>query len=824
MNTAWQDLREALRRLLRHPRYALLAISLLGLGIGAAAGVFSVFDALLLRPLPVARPETLVRAVQHKIGLGARGEFRREAFEALRDHSRTLNTVAAAHQVNAALRDQGQTTRVRVEAASDSYFTLFEPRPQIGRAPDKDDETMLSFAYWRSRYAADPNVLGRAVYLNERPFQVVGVASRKFRGASVESCPDAWVPLRATELFYPEAKSRDEIVGYEIYGRLRDGVPLEQAREETYGLFVAAIRRAMPDGERLGKERRESELAGEFSLERVPRGVSRWRTQQSGTMWFLMAAVGVLCLMTAASVAGILLARFAACRREFSTRLALGASPARLFRLAGFEALVLAVGGGAVGATGAVALARLIPQMLPPVRLLDTTTVPLALHVQVDWRVLGFVALLALVTTVLTGVAPAWQAAHTDLAPALRSTRSTGRARGRALFVVLEISLCTTLLVAAVQLAATLRNLKLSPTGFSTRNVVSFTLDPYLSGSDPRQIGRLLDSLREEVKTLPGVESAALSDRPLLRGSGVKTTVAPAGQRASRRDFLNTSLHVVTPDYFDTLGVRILAGRALAAGDAEASPQRMVVNQAFADRFFPGQDAVGKRFGRVIEGEAKPEIEIVGVATNARYRSLREPMTPTFYQLLTLADGPLVRQSGSVVLYARTVAPPRVVIPEIRKLLESRAPGMPISEVSTMEADIDTSLAAEKLVAALAGGFGLLAVLIAAAGLFGLLAFTVAQRRREIAIRVAVGATQAGVAGLIGRQTARLTAGGIAIGLVGSWVAGRAIESLLYGMRAQDAGARLLAALLVAGVSVAATVVPLAQALSIAPADALREE
>lgn len=810
MSAACRDLREALRRLLRHPRFTLLAVALLGLGIGAAGGIFSVFDALLLRPLPVSRPETLVRLVQHITGLGTRGGFHREVFEALRDHARTIGTVATAHQVNAALRDRGRASRIRVEVASESYFMLFAPRPPIGRAPARDDETMLSFACWRGRYSADPGALGRVVHLNEHPFVVVGVAAPDFRGASVESSPDAWVPLRATELFYPDAKTRDMIVGYEIFGRLRDGVSLAQAREEAYGLFVAAV----PD----------SKVTGDFALERVPRGVSRWRTQQSGAMWFLMGAVGVLCVMTAASVAGILLARFAAGRREFSTRLALGASPARLFRLAGFEALLLAAGGGAFGVVCALALTRLIPRMLPPVRLIDSTTVPLSLQVQVDWRVLGFVALAALVTTLLTGVAPAWQAARIDPAPALRSARSTGRARGRTALVVVEIGLCTALLVAAAQLAATLRNLRLSPTGFATHNVVSFILDPYLSGGDPQQIGRLLDSLREQVRSLPGVEAAALSDRPLLRGSGVKTTVAPAGQRASRSDFLNTSLHVVTPDYFDTLGLRILAGRGLKAGDAEASPRRMVVNQAFADRFFPGQAAVGKRFGRVVEGEAKPEIEVVGVTASARYRSLREPVPPTFYQLLTLTSGPLVRQSGSVVLYARTTAPPQAMIPEIRRLLESRAPGMPISEVSTMEADIDASLAAEKLVAGLAGGFGLLAVLIAAAGLFGLLAYTVAQRRREIGIRVAVGATPAHIAGLVAGQTVRLAAGGIALGLAASWFAGRAIESLLYDVRAQDAGSRVLAALVVAAVSAAATAAPLARALGVAPAAALREE
>lgn len=820
MSGAFEDLREALRLLIRDARFSVLALLLLGLGMGATVSVFAVFDALLFRPLPVSRPDSLVRVVRDQVRLGPRSDFGYTFFTTLREHSRSLEDIAATHQTNAGYQDQGESERVRLETASASYFALFQARPYIGRVILKEDESsdstalpaVLSFRFWQRRYGGDGHILGRKILIQNQPFILVGVARKEFHGATVESSADVWAPLRAIEVLYPGSQSRDDFASYEIFARLPDGVSLSQARDESYSLFRATIEK---ESARTGER---PELLGDFRLEPIPRGVSRMRTQFSGALRFLMAASGVLGVMAATSVMGLLLARFAARAHEFSTRLALGASPGRLFRLATFESLLLSTGGGMLGVLLTAMTAAMVPRVLPPVRLLDATTVPLALRVEIDWRVLAFLFFAILATTALAAAAPAVRIARTDPWSALRAARATGRARGRSLLVVFQIGLCTLLLTVAAQLAFTLRNLRALDPGFTTKRVVSFAVEPRLVGKDGTQMGRLIETWKEQVKALPGVRSAALSGRPLMHGTGQKTTVAQAGQRAPRSDFLNTSIHGVTPEYFDTLGLRIHSGRNFLPSDF--GPQRAntgeprIVNEAFVNRFFPEGSALGKRFGTGVEVEVKPKFQIIGIVTNARYRSLREPLQPTMY-------GPWAPGSPAV-LYVRTDAAPSSLVQPVRELLRRLAPELPIHEITTLDQEVETSLSGEKLLAGLACSFGFLAVLIVAMGLFGLLSFVVTQRTREIGIRIAVGAQPIHILSLISIQTLRLTAAGIGIGLLAAYHAARGLESLLYEVSAQDPAAWLFTVPFVIAVSAAAAAVPTLRALRIQPASALR--
>jgi predicted permease len=414
----------------------------------------------------------------------------------------------------------------------------------------------------------------------------------------------------------------------------------------------------------------------------------------------------------------------------------------------------------------------------------------------------------------LFGIAPAVAAARVSLDSVLRGARSAGGWRGRQFLLVLQIALCTLLLAGAGLLVRSFRQLRDMDAGFASAQVVTFTANPSLSGYTDEQTTRLRAALLARVRQIPGVDSAAASARAVMRGSGVKTTVAPAGQRVDRGDFLNTSFNAVTPDYFDAMGMHIVAGRALADSDSGSrKPAPVVVNQTFARRFFPGENPLGRRFGTG-SGVATEAFEIVGVVKDARYRSLREPIPPTYFQLL--AD-------GDFVLCVRTHWRPESLIQPVRQALAALDPAMPFTEVRTLAEEVDDSAAPERLTAVLASIFGLFAALLAAVGLYGLLAFAVAQRQREIGIRMALGAQPGAIARLVGGQALVLVAVGVALGLGGALLMAPMAGALLYGVGPADPGSLAAAAGVVARVAALAAFVPAARAARVDPAVALRD-
>jgi len=381
-------------------------------------------------------------------------------------------------------------------------------------------------------------------------------------------------------------------------------------------------------------------------LEPLEFGVSVLRDRFGLALKVLAGCVALLLLMACSNVAGLLLARGAARREEIAVRLAIGATRARLARQMLTESLLLALAGAAGGWLLAWMASPLFLRSLPPLRDLGTTPLQLSLNTAPDWRLILFSAAIAIFTAVLCGIAPAIGAARSNLDGILRGARSRGGWRGRRALVILQVALCTLLLAGAGLLIRTFERLRNLNPGFEADRVVSFTLEPALSGYSEAQASALWQALMDHVRNLPGVDAVAAASRPLMRGSGMKTTVTPEGQPLAEGDFLNTSINSVTPGYFETLGIRLLAGRELRESDAGTKPEPVVVNQAFARRFYPAVDPVGRRFGRGM----KADFTIVGVAVDAKYRSLREPMTPTFYSV-TLDNGS--------VMHVRTRMEPR---------------------------------------------------------------------------------------------------------------------------------------------------------------------
>ncbi len=823
------DIRYAARMLAKTPGFTLIAVGLLVGGIGATTVIFSAFDAILLRPLPVRHPEELVRMVQKTPQLGTRSSFNYLFYENLRDHSTAFSTVFGEQEWPTAMNDPAPAEEVTLTFVTPEFFDALGVPALYGRALTRADAAtdsgtppaVLSYAFWRRHFDADPNAVGRIIELKGHKFAIVGVMPDGFHGVSVDTSPDVRVPVRVApqliETGGPQRLRFEDLFNLTIAARLRPNVTLAQAQPECVVLWRASTEmyfKRFPD-----HGSAEFELRRGMELEPLGRGVSILRDKFGTTLKLLVASVGLLLLMVCANVAGLLLARGAARREEIAVRLAMGATRFRLARHVLAESALLVAMGAAGGLILAWVSAPLLARAFPPVRDLSTERVQLAIQFAIDFRVLLFSMAISAAAVLLAGLAPAISAARMNLDSVLRGARASGGWRGRQALIIFQIALCTMLLAGAGLLARTFAELRTVDAGFDRDHIVTFTANPGLAAYSAAQTEALRVALDERVRQISSVASVAVASRPLMRGSGIKMTVAPMGERASQQDFLNTSLNQISLEYFPTMGMRIADGRDFTPQDAARSqiPFAVIVNQAFVRRFFPRTEPVGKLYGGATTVPAKGLYEIVGVVSDAKYRSLREPMTPTMYTVWKPGSDPFQ-------LVVRTQGPPASVIDPVRRALASIDPALPFTEINTMAAEVDASLAPERTTAALASIFGAVAATLAAIGIYGLLAYAVAQRRREIGIRMAIGARSTDIAAMIGTQTVGMAAAGIVIGLGAALLAAPWIRSLLYGIAPADPVSLAIAGFFVIAVSAVATAIPALRATRIEPAIALREE
>jgi predicted permease len=712
-----------------------------------------------------------------------------------------------------------------VHMATPEFFEVLGVPALFGRPLTSDDATsnsgtppaVLSYAFWRRRFNGDPAAVGRTLVLHGHAFVIVGVMPRRFNGTSADTAPDVRVPLHTFQALWSDPEAFNvELVTLDLGGRLKPGVTRAQAQAETLAIWRAAVE-PYSRGQLLGRGVFD-QLESGMELDPLERGISILRDRYAGALTLLLIFVGLLLLMVCANVTGLLLTRVAGRRQEIAVRLALGATRGRLVRQMITESVLLT----AVGAAGGVLLAFVstgsMVRAFPPLRDIAARRLALSVDFAPDWRVLLFSVGISALTVLLFGVALALGVSRTSLDIALRGARSSHASRGRQAIVVFQIALCTLLLGGAGLLIRTFEQLQSLDTGFDRDHVVTFTADPSLSGYTAPQEQALLAALGGRVRELPGVFSVAFAARGVMRGRGIGMTVALAGQRPSTADFLNTNLNAVSPEYFATMGMRLVAGRDFTrADDPKATPEKVVVNQAFVRRFFPNFDPLGQRFGagppqRVVT----TMFEIAGVVSDAKYRSMREPMMPAVYQFSS--------EFGSVVLHVRTRGRPESIIQPVRQALAALDPAVPLVEISTLAEEVNASTAGERLTAALASSFATVAVLLTAVGLYGLLACVVAQRRREIGIRMALGAQSVDIGVLVGRQVLVMVVGGIAVGLGAAVAAAQSMRSLLYGVAPSDPGSLAAAAIFVALVAAAAVAIPLARATHTEPATALRQE
>jgi predicted permease len=836
-----RDLRFGVRLLKKSPVFAATVVLLLAAGIGANTLIFSVIDALLLKPLPVLNPDNLVRIVEVHPNEFLTWDLPYNFCEDVAPRDSDFAEVLCEGEADVGFRDGDLTERARIHFVSPNFFSSLGVNARLGRVLSADDERMramsavVSYDFWKRKLHGDVAAIGRIITLGGHPFTVIGVTPEGFHGLTVETEPDVRVPASVDRLLlHPDGQMSPEArpLFAQVFARLRSGVFVDQASLRTDALLHDAYQaeedKIFPPAKGVSRDR--GEIRSKLKLEGIRNGVSTLRAQFSRSLKVLMAGVALLLLMSCVNVAGLLLARAATREQEMSVRLALGAGAARIVRQLFTEAFLLSLLGGALGTLLTVACLPLIDHNLPPIRDRGAVLQPTALHIGLDWRVLGFALAVTVVTAVLFSVSPALRSAKADVAGTLRGARSATRASFTGnLLVTVEVALCTVILIGAALLVATLEQMRNMNPGFDADRVVTFTIDPSVRGYTPEQTRIFSKKLLESARTLPGADSVALAGRGVMRGTGVKATFGAMGARITASDFLNSSLNEVTPEYFATMGVRLVTGENFgpqmfdvesddASGNA-AAPHQVIVNQTFARRFFPGKNPIGERFGFPGPGSiATGANQIVGVVTDAKYRSLREPVPPTVY-------APRINgfESG-FILHVRTRHKPEAMMTPVRDLLRSLDPEMPITEMVTLREEVEASLWQERLLALLSTIFGTVAALLASIGLYGALDYAVKSRTREIGVRMALGAPPARVIGIFSGGAFLQTAAGMASGLCLYAIAAVWIRRVLYDLQPWDVRAIFPVLVLVMLISIVAAVPAVYRAVRIEPSTALRAE
>jgi predicted permease len=835
MELLWNDLRFALRTLARNPAFTAVVLVTLALGIGANSAIYGLMDQVLLRPLPVHRPERLVLLEGPGIWSGRSSSqynsitpMSQPMFEGLRDRTPAFSGALAQWLSEVHFRATTPSTEnVTAGLVSGSFFAVLGLQPAHGRLFTADDDrtpgahplVVVSHRFFEGRLAGDRSVLGRTVHVNGHPMTVIGVAPAGFHGIDVGNSVDIYVPLAMQKEVlptWPASRGDWRTRWLTVMARLQDGVTLEQATAAANVVYAQLLKEDAQTLTTTSEKNRALFLQKKLELEPGGRGISGLRELAASPLLALMGMVGLVLLIACANVANLLLARGSSRQKEMAVRLALGAGRGRLVRQLMMESLVLSIAGGALGLLLAGWLGRVLLAALP------FEEAARSLSSEPDLRIALFTLGVSLLTGLLFGLAPAVHSTRLPIAPTLKNEAGavlggTKPFRFRKGLVVAQITLSLLLLVGAGLFTRSLMNLRALDPGFQPDRLVTFTVDPSLGGYDAGRSRLLLERLREELSAEPGVRSVSLAAVPLMANSDESSTIIVEGYQQKEDEDMNPGFNAVGSDFFTTLGIPMVRGRDFGPGDALGAPKVAVVNETFARYFFGKEDPIGRRFGR--KRDAKADTEIIGVVRDGKAGSLREQTKRFVYVPYTQRN-----DLGSMTFYVRSGAEAEMLLARAPAVVRRVEPTLPVTELRTMRAQIAESLFADRLVAALSATFGLLATVLAALGLYGVMAYAVSQRTREIGIRMALGAQRSNVLGMVLRDVAVLVGAGIVLGLPGGYGLGRVLQSQLYGLQALDpttfgiATATLLVTALVAGY------IPARRAVRVDPMVALRYE
>lgn len=830
------NFRLALRTLFKTPFVTAVAILSLALGIGANSAIFSLFDQMLMRPLPVAEPAALVNisAPGPKPGSNSCSQagpcedvMSYPMFRDLERVQASFTGIAAHRGMGISVGYQGTTLGGDGMLVSGSYFPVLGLNPALGRLFTPDDDktigghfvTVLSHDYWRTRFELNPSILNETLIVNGQALTVIGVAPAGFKGTTLGSDPDLYVPISMRAIMQPGFDGFENRRNYWVYAfaRLKPNVSIEQAATAINGPYKSIILDVeVPLQKGMSDQTMERFRAKAIVLAPGQRGQSSVHAEARAPLTILFAVTGTVLLIACANIANLLLARGAGRAAEMAVRLSIGANRRQLITQLLTESVLLA----ALGAIGGLLVAKWTLDVIASIVPVQAAAL---VAFKMDPAMLGFAGITALGTGLLFGVFPALHSTRPDLASTLKNQAgqpggAKAARRFRMTLATVQIAMSMALLVPAGLFAKSLFNVSRVDLGLNTDHLVLFSISPELNSYSTERTRELFERTEDELAALPGVTGVTAAIVPVLSGDNWNSSLIVEGFEAGPDTNTTGAFNAVSPGYFKTMGVPLLAGREFTRSDAAGAPKVAVVNQAFLRKFNLPENAVGKRFG--IGGpNAKLDIEIVGIARDAKYSDVKR-VVPAQYYLPYRQEERL----GYAYFYVRSALPPEQLVASIPVVMKKLDPGLPLNDLKTMEMQIQENVFMDRLISTLSFAFAALATVLAAVGLYGVLAYTVAQRTREFGLRMALGANGGTVRGMVMKQVVVMALVGGAIGLAVAIGVGRMAQSLLFEMTGYDPLVIGISTVALAVVAMGAGFIPALRASKIDPMNALRYE
>jgi predicted permease len=806
-----QDLRYGMRMLIKNFGFTVVAILSLALGTGANTAIFSLINTVMLRPLPIEKPEQLMT-----LNNGAENRtfptFSYPNYKDFRDRNDVFSGLIAYRYAPLSLSYDGVNERLWGYVVTGNYFEVLGVNAALGRVIAPDDDlspgahpvTVVSYKYWQQRFGGASDIIGRDVIVNGRSYAIIGVAPKGFYGTEVISAPQMWFPMamQAQIEVGPNWLDRREAENIFVQGRLKPGVSIAFAQAALSSIALE-LEREFPD---VNKDKRVS-LSSPGFIGGTMRG------PVLGFIGLLMVVVGLVLLLACTNLANLLLARATERRREIAVRLAVGASRLRIIRQLLTESLLLAFGGGLLGLLLASWLVKLAVAFKPPIN------VPLVIDLHIDYRVLIFTGALSFVTGVLFGLLPALQATKTDLISALKDEVSFGGHRHSWLksgLIVFQVALSLVLLIGGGLMLRALQQAQTVKLGFNPQNAVEVSFDLRLQGYDEAQGKEFQKRLLERVRVLPGVQAAGTADLVPVDLHFSRTSVFIEGRSPERAENAPVSMiNRISPGYLQAMDTRLILGRDFTEQDDENAVRVAIVNETFARRSWPGEDPLGKRFS-MGEPDA-PKRQVIGVVEDGKYAGLNEDPKSFIYRPVWQSF------SGATTVIVRADSDSQQLLAAVRREVQQLDSHLPVSS-STLVERMSLPLLPARITASVLGSFGLLALALAAIGIYGVMSYTVSRRTHEIGVRMALGAQKTDVLKLVMGRGLMLTLAGLAIGLTTALALTRLMKSLLFGVSAVDPATFVIASLILAAVSVLACYLPARRATKVDPGIALRYE
>ena len=831
LDSLLQDVRYGARVLRLNPGFTLVAVLSLTLGIGANTAIFQLIDAVRLNSIPVPNPQQLATvriADRHWSSGNFEGRYSELTFplwEQIRDHQQAFSSAFAWAAERFNLASGGEARYAEGIWVSGKFFETLQVPALIGRTLTVEDDqrgcggppAVLSYSFWQREYGGKPDVLGHTIRLEGHPFEIVGVTPASFYGVDVGHSYDVAVPLCSEPLIRGEDSLMDNRIGWWLasMGRLKPGWTLAQANAQINSISAGILEATVPPG--YSPEAVKHYMEYKFGAFSAATGFSRLRRTYQDPLWILLAIAGFVLLIACANIANLMLARASAREREITVRLSLGASRGRLIRQLLAESVLLALAGAALGALLAQGLSRFL------VASIHTQGSEFFLDLSLDWRILLFTGGIAILTALFFGLVPALRATRVSPAGVLKATgrgMTAGRERFalRRVLVVSQVAFSLVLVFGAVLFARSLGKLLATNAGFRETGILEMDVDCTKLGIAPDQRQAYKIALVDRLRALPGVEGVADASIVPLSGNGWNEGIVLAGQQ--ERAPVTPQFTRVSPGYFSTLGVPILAGRDFDRSDTAASPKVAIVNEAFVRKILKGANPLGQRF-QIEEylGRPRPMHEIIGLVKDTKYYDLRDEFSPIIY-VTTLQDD---RPDQYAQILIRSQLPLGSLTASVKSAMAGASPMLTL-EFHNMETQIRNSLVRDRLMARLSGFFGALAALLAMIGLYGVISYSVAQRTNEIGVRMALGAQRLDIVGMILGEVGWMLFAGLVVGTGLALVLGRSAGALLFGIKPHDPLTISVSALGLAGVAILASYVPARRAARLDPMSALRDE